>query len=182
MVKLTIIRYLVGLNFYLTNYFISCFPSHLVRNFFLKVTGLKLGRRSIIYGKFEIRNQWKIKVGKNTSIGHKCTLDGRGGITIGNNVNMSSEVMVWTWQHDYNDPNFGITAGEVIIEDYAWISARTIILPNTKIGKGAVVAAGAVVTKNVEPFDIVAGIPAKVIGKRNQNLEYNPAESKIPFI
>jgi acetyltransferase-like isoleucine patch superfamily enzyme len=153
-----------------------------VRNIYLVITGLRKGKRSIIYGKFELRNQWRIKIGDNCSIGHKCTLDGRGGITIKNNVNLSSEVMIWTNQHDYNDPEFAITSNPVVINDYVWLSARCIILPGVEIGEGAVVAAGAIVTKDVMPYSIVAGIPAKEIGKRNQKLIYNPAQYRIPFI
>ncbi|MFC6639871.1 acyltransferase [Sulfitobacter sediminilitoris] len=58
------------------------------------------------------------------------------------------------------------------MEDYAWISCRVTILPNVRIGRGAVVAAGAVVTKDVPQFAIVAGVPAVVIGERERNLKY----------
>ena len=90
--------------------------------------------------------------------------------------------MIWTKQHDYNDPDFKIVGRKVIIEDYVWISARAIILPGVKIAKGAVIAAGSVVTKNIEPFSIMAGVPAKRIGTREKNLRYNPADKCLPFI
>ena len=64
------------------------------------------------------------------------------------------------------DPGFRAIAQPVIIEDYVFIGPRAIILPGVTLGKGAVVAAGAVVTKDVEPFSIVGGVPAKVIGER----------------
>lgn len=70
---------------------------------------------------------------------------------------MATEVMIWTAHHDYNDVHFGVRGGEVVIGDYCWICARAIILPNVKIGEGAVVAAGAVVTKDVEPWSVVGG-------------------------
>lgn len=75
-------------------------------------------------------------------------------------------------QHDPQCPNFGVESAPVVIEDYAWLSCRSIILPGVTVGKGAVVAAGAVVTKSVESYTIVGGIPAKPIGKRNPNLDY----------
>ena len=99
-------------------------------------------------------------------------LDGRAGLTIGNSVNLSTGAWIWTMQHDVNDPQFAATKGAVVIEDYAWISSRTTILPGVTIGKGAVVAAGAVVTKSVAPYEIVGGIPAKKIGERDRNLTY----------
>lgn len=144
--------------------------------------GMKIGRCVAIYGKFELRNPWNIVIGNNSSIGHKATLDGRGGLIIGNNVNISSEVMVWTWQHDYNSPTFDIVSKPVIIEDYAWVSARVIILPGVKVAEGSVIAAGAVVTRDTEPYYIYAGIPARKVKERNKIINYNPVESIIPFI
>ena len=112
-----------------------------------------------------------ISIDEGSVIGHGVTLDGRKGISIGKNVNFSSEVMVWTLQHDYNSPNFGEDGGPVKIEDYAWISARVIILPNVTIGEGAVVAAGAVVTKDVQENSVMVGIPAKNVGESSSSDE-----------
>ena len=143
---------------------------------------MKLSMKAVLYGGFKISKANKIEVGAYSVIGHNVILDGRDGIYIGNNVNISSEVMIWTKQHDYNDPNFKIVGGKVIIEDYVWISAKAIILPGVKISKGAVIAAGSVVTKNVESFSIMAGVPAKRVSTRNKNLRYNPADKFLPFI
>jgi len=150
---------------------ISHLPTHTLRNILLHLFGLHI-KNAILYSNFHIREPSNILIGTGTIIGHGVTLDGRMGIKIGENVNFSSEVMIWTLQHDYNDPAFGVKGGSVIIEDYVWISARPIILPNVTIGKGAVIAAGAVVTKDVEPYSIVGGIPAKKIGTRAKHLNY----------
>ena len=161
---------------------ISHLPTHLIRNLFLRLFGLQI-KDILIYSGFHIRKPSKINIGRGTVLGHGITLDGRKGIKIGKYVNCSSEVMIWTLQHDYNDPAFGVKGGSVIIEDYVWISVRAIILPNVTIGKGAVVAAGAVVTKNVEPYTIVGGVPAKKIGTRNKDLRYIPKEfDHLPII
>ena len=90
--------------------------------------------------------------------------------------------MIYTLQHDYNTLDFSTSGGEVIIEDYVWISARSIILPGLTIGRGAVVAAGAVVTKNVPAFTVVGGVPATKIGDRRKDLDYCPSKSKLPFV
>ena len=103
-------------------------------------------------------------------------------IIIGKNVNIGSDVKIYTLQHDYNDECFRVVGGPVIIEDYSWISVRAIILPNVKIGEGAVVAAGAVVTKDVKPYTIVGGIPAKYIGERNRKLNYRPSKGRMNFV
>jgi acetyltransferase-like isoleucine patch superfamily enzyme len=161
-----------GLAFLLL-YYLARIPSQIIRHFILRyLLRMKLGKGSVIYMGTEIRSPFKITIGTATTIGHNCILDGRGGLTIGNNVNLSSEAMIWTAQHDPQSSTFGAESKPVVIEDYVWLSCRTIILPGVTIGKGAVVAAGAVVTKSVEPYTIVAGVPAQTIGKRNQNLEY----------
>lgn len=127
---------------------------------------------SSIYRNVDLRSPYRVSVGEHTNINKKCVLDGRGGLTIGNNVDIAQETNIWTEQHDYNSPIFQAVTGRVVIEDYVWIASRATILPGVTIGKGAVVACGAVVTKDVAPFCIVAGIPAKVIGMRQNHLTY----------
>ena len=75
-------------------------------------------------------------------------------------------------EHDLNDDYHKAIWGNVIIEDYVWIASRVTILPNVHIGKGAVIAAGAVVTKDVPPMAIVVGVPARIIGTRKSKLKY----------
>ena len=116
-----------------------------------------------------------IKIGKGTIIGENAILDGRAGLEIGNNVNFSSNVRIWTLQHDYRDPDFACNPehyGPVKICDRAWIGPHTIILHDVTVGEGAVIAAGAVVTKDVLPYTLVGGGPAKQIGIRPRGLRY----------
>jgi len=114
-----------------------------------------------------------LTLGKNSVINHHCHLDFRAGITLGDNVNISPYVKIFTWQHVPNDPMFNTEKKPVVIEDYAWISSAAIILPGVRVGKGAVVAAGSVVTRDVPEYTIVGGVPAKSIGIRNMNLCYD---------
>ena len=149
-------------------------PCHAYRNWVLRnIYIMKIGKKTVIYGGFEIRFPWKIEIGSVTIIGDECKQDGRNGLKIGENVNFSTGAWLWTEQHDLNDPMFGSndSGGPITIGDRAWISSRSVILPKCTIGNGAVVAAGAVVTKSVPAYAIV-GVSAKVIGKRNQNLKY----------
>ena len=88
-------------------------------------------------------------------------LDGRGGrLMIGNNVDIAQETNIWTLEHDVNDNQHSEISGDVIIEDHVWIASRVTVLPGVKIGRGAVVASGAVVTRNIPPLAIVGGITA----------------------
>ena len=157
-------------------------PSNHIRKALYKyLFRMKIGKNSNIHYGAKIRAPWNISIGNNTIIGDGSILDGRRGLKIGNNVNFSTGVWIWTLQHDLNSPDFNVEGGPVIIEDYAWISCRVVVLPNIKIGEGAVVAAGAIVTKDVSPFTVVGGVPAKKIGERKKGLRYK-LRSKIPFI
>ena len=159
-------------------------PCHFFRKFVLtKIYGLKCGKKAVIYGGFEIRDPWNIEIGTGTIIGDEVKLDGRNGIKIGDNVNFSTGVWIWTDQHDVDDPMFANNdkGGKVVIGDRAWISTRTIVLPGRNIGEGAVVSAGAVVVKDCESFGIYGGIPAKRIGNRNKNMIYEFDGSHLSF-
>ena len=164
--------YRQDLRFLLLNH-VGKVPSQRLRlGIYRRVFGLTVGESTAIYHGCEIRDPRRIRIGNFTSIGDRCILDGRGGLTIGNSVNFSTGVWVWTMQHTVEDPDFAIESAPVIIEDYAWISCRSVVLPGVRIGEGAVVAAGAVVTKNVEPYTIVGGVPAKKLGTRPRGLRY----------
>lgn len=114
----------------------------------------------------EIRATYKLKIGKGTIIGDNALLDARSELTIGRNVNLSSNVYIYTLQHDHRNPFFKcpdptFRKMSVEIDDRAWLGSNVIVLPGVHIGEGAVCCAGCVVTKDVEPYAVVAGIPAK---------------------
>ena len=155
--------------------YIGMIPSHLLRNFlFRKICCMKLGRNVVIHYGVQVRAPWNISIGEGTIIGDKAILDGRNGLIIGDHVNFSTGVWIWTEQHDLNDSLFRCNnkGGSVIIGDRSWISCRTVILPRVNIGYGTVVAAGAVVTNDCENYGIYGGIPAKLIGRRSHELNY----------
>lgn len=174
-------RYIFALSLLITS-LIGYIPSHTVRNTLYRLLGMKIGKGSTIYSQAEIRSPHKVIIGMHTVIGNRAILDGRGGLEIGNNVNLSTGVWIWTVQHDKDDPYFKSVCKKVVIKDYAWISCRTVLLPGITIGEGAVVCAGAVVTKDVEPYGVVAGVPAKMIGERTRGLKYNLSDEIIAFI
>lgn len=140
-----------------------------------RLLGLRAERGSVLYQWRDLRYPPGIEIGSGSVVGHWATIDGRRGVRIGRDVNLSSEVALWTLQHDPDDPGFGVRGGPIVVEDHAWISFRATVLPGVTIGRGAVVAAGSVVTKDVPEFAIVAGIPAKQIGTRSRELDYSPA-------
>lgn len=123
-----------------------------------------------------------LEIGEGSTIGFHCQLDCRRGLKIGKNVCLASGVWTWTLHHDYNSIDFKAVGGCIEIGDYAWLCSRCTILPGVKIGEGAIIASGAVVTKDVEPWTVVGGIPAKPIGKREQkNYNYSPGLYWVPL-
>lgn len=126
-----------------------------------------LGRKSVIESYCCINNAvGDVTIGDNTRIGIHCTLI--GPVCIGNNVNLAQGITVTALNHNFADTNRrideqGISTNPVVIGDDVWIGANAVILPGVTIGRHVVVAAGAVVTKDVPSYCVVAGVPAKVI-------------------
>ncbi len=147
---------------------VGCIPSHTIRRFFYSLAGLQIGEGSTIHMHATLYNPMNITIGQDTLIGEGVVLDGRDKLSIGDHVDMASEVMIYNAEHDVQSEDFHAVTAAVRVEDYVFIGPRAIILPGVTIGKGAVVGAGAVVTKTVNPFEIVGGVPAKVIGERKQ--------------
>ncbi len=155
-------------------------PSHFIRKFFYRLSGVKIGKGSTVHmwaAFFDPRN---IVIGEDTIVGDNAFLDGREKIEIGNHTDIASSVMIYNSEHNLSDEEFKATSAPVEIGDYCFIGPRAIILPGVKIGKGAVVAAGAVVAKDVADFQIVGGVPAKPIGERkNKNPKYKLGRARL---
>lgn len=147
-------------------------PCHPLRRLLCMLTMKHFDWSSAIYRNVDLRSPRRISVGKGSVINKKSMIDGRGGVTIGDMVDIAQEVNIWTEQHDYNSPSYEAIDKPVVIKDYVWIASRATILPGVTIGRGAVVASCAVVTKDVPPLAIAAGVPAKVIGTRDDVLFY----------
>ena len=149
--------------------------------------GIEIGDESIVmHGAvlhvYNFRNlpNAGIKIGRNSLIGEYCVVRGQGGVTIGDRVYTSPFTQIIAVNHKFDDPNRpmveqGITAEGIVIEDDVWIGASAIITDGVRIGKGSVVAAGAVVTKDVPPHTVVGGIPAKPIKQitKQENVALN---------
>ena len=159
---------------------VGCVPLHCYRKFVYRLLGIKIGRGSTIHMKARFYNPRNISVGEDTIIGEGAVLDGRDVLSIGNHVDIASEVMIYNSEHAINSETFSATLAPVKIEDYVFIGPRAIILAGVTIGRGAVVGAGAVVTKDVPPFAIVGGVPAKIIGeRRNKDLHYRLGRARL---
>ena len=108
----------------------------------------------------------RVTIGSRSVVNRGCYLDGRGGLTLGADVSVSPECYLLTMTHDVRDPTFPAYGDPVTLEDRAWLGARAVVMPGKTVGRGGVVGAGAIVTKDVPPLEIVGGNPARPIGRR----------------
>ncbi|MHA1300067.1 MAG: acyltransferase [Candidatus Helarchaeota archaeon] len=140
-------------------------PSFTIRMFiYRRIYKMKIGKLTHIHENFFCINPSNISIDKTTIIGNNVFMDGRHGIEIGTNCQVNGEVILLTETKDRKGP--------IKIEDYAWIAARSTILPGVTIGKGAVISGGSLVTEDVPPYHVVGGCPVKFMKKRNEDLRY----------
>lgn len=154
-------------------------PFWTIRKKILQLSKMKIGKDSFIMKKNYFISPSRLTIGKYTHINRGCTLDCRGYINIGNNVSISHGVSIFTGSHNKNSPSFHEIDLPVNINDYVWIGANATILQNINIGTGAIICAGAVVTKDIEDYAIYGGVPAKKIGNRTHDLKYHCKWEKL---
>jgi acetyltransferase-like isoleucine patch superfamily enzyme len=133
-------------------------------SFFLK----EIGKNVHLMSNVTIMSPQNVTIGNSTLINTGTKIGGQNGIKIGSYVLIGYNVTIVSENHAYHNPLLpikeqGYFGGPIVIEDDVWIGANAVILPNIKIGRGAIIGANAVVSKNVQPFSIVGGIPAKHI-------------------
>jgi acetyltransferase-like isoleucine patch superfamily enzyme len=158
--------------FWLANHVFMPFAPYRARHWFLRrYCGLVLGEGSSICAGCFITGT-HVRIGANSVVNRGTYLDGRGGLHIGDNVNISHQALLQTLTHDPRRADFAVVALPVTIHNHVWIGARAIICPGVTLGEGAVVGAGAVVTRDVAAWTIVAGNPARRIGDRPQDIAY----------
>lgn len=171
---------------YLTNRVINHTPVHAVRYlWYRRVLRWRLGAQSSIlmgqriYAGSLRKGGESVSIGAHTIINQDCLLYTKGGLHIGENVSVSAEACFMTGSHLMDDPDFIDIYRPIVVDDYAWIGCRATILGGVTIGRGAVVMAGAVVSRDVDPFTVVGGVPARPVAKRQltdprYQLEYRP--------
>jgi acetyltransferase-like isoleucine patch superfamily enzyme len=153
-----------------------------LRLYLYRRIGMKVGKNCVIRRGVYLGSPNELELGDGSFLG-RASLYCTGGIKIGKNVNVSDGVVIITAKHDVNSPKFEASYVPIKIEDWAWIATNAIVLAGVTIGEGAVVAAGAVVTKDIPPYSIVGGSPAKVIGERKkQQFDYVPGNYRPPFL
>jgi acetyltransferase-like isoleucine patch superfamily enzyme len=159
---------------YVLNHLVNRIPLVSLRMRAYAALGVEFDERSstqISLG-VEMWSGHRLAMGARSTIGQRCYLDARAGLRIDSDVSLSREAAVLTATHIPDDPEFNATLAPVHLERHSWIGMRALVLPGVRIGEGAVVAACAVVSSDVEPYTIVGGIPAKVIRTRHSPMSY----------
>lgn len=157
---------------YLLNTVVNKVPFPHVRMALYRAAGMDVDPTTNIMMHAFVLQTRSIRIGPNCIIGPFTTLDGRATLTIGRNVNIAGEVLTIGGHHAVDSPTAEGILGPVVIEDNAWIAMRATILPGVTVGEGAYVAAGALVNRDVEPYTLVGGVPAKKIRDRSRDIEY----------
>ncbi|MDQ5968938.1 MAG: hypothetical protein QG579_95 [Patescibacteria group bacterium] len=143
-----------------------------IRMFLFRKSFKKIGSDSYVRSFTKIYGPDKLEIGNNSGFGARSHIFcSDGGVVLGNDVLMGPEVIIFSSDHNYIDRNIiikkqGSTNKKVVIGNDVYIGARVIILPGVTIGDGAVIGAGAIVTKDIPPYAVAVGVPAKIIRYR----------------
>jgi putative colanic acid biosynthesis acetyltransferase WcaF len=147
---------------------ISPRPFHAWRSFVLRCFGAKLGKNCHIYGRARIWAPWNLVCEDQATISDGAIVYNPERINLGSHAIVSQEAFLCGATHDYQDRGFRLIALPISIGAYAWVCARATVEPGVSVGDGAVLALGSVATRNLEPWSVYAGLPARKIKTRNQ--------------
>jgi putative colanic acid biosynthesis acetyltransferase WcaF len=141
-------------------------PLYASRCVLLRLFGAKIGKEVHIYNSAEIYFPWNLEVGDYGAIGEKAYIYNLGRIVIGVKATVSHRAHLCAGTHDFCNSSLPLLKPPIVIEDQVWVCADAFVGPNVVVGEGEIVGARAVVTKNVEPWSVVVGNPAKIIKMR----------------
>ena len=154
-------------------------PSRHLRRWSYALLGARIDKRSVVFRNADVIWPSGLILEEGSSIGKDCLIDARGGVHIGKNVTVAGRSQLITGSHNIESKDFDPLFKEIVVEDYAWICTSSIVLQGVRIGRGAVVSAGSVVTKNVPDMCIVGGVPARIIKKRNLEPDFSGKRAPI---
>lgn len=143
-----------------------------LRPWLYRACGYRIARSATLQGGVRFFHVGRLQVGEGTLVNRGVYLDNRGGITIGRQVSIAHDSRIYTMGHDVHDAQFVTKAQPVQIDDYAVVFAGAMLMPGVHLGRGAVVMAGSVVTRDVPAMRIVGGNPAREIGERRGEPAY----------
>jgi putative colanic acid biosynthesis acetyltransferase WcaF len=142
-------------------------PLYAIKRWLLRRFGATVGKGVVIKPHVRIKFPWRFRVGEQCWIGEDVWIDNLASVQLANDVCLSQGAYLCTGSHDHRRVTFDLIVKPIVVESCAWIGARAIVLPGVTIQRGAVVAAGSVVTRDIPPGVIAGGSPCRVIGDRD---------------
>lgn len=143
-----------------------------LRPLLYRACGFQIHRRATLQGGVRFFHVGRLEVGEGSLVNRGVYLDNRAGICIGRHVSIAHDSRLYSLGHDPHDPDFATVGRPVRIDDHAVLFAGAMVMPGVHIGRGAVVMAGAVVTRSVPPMRLVGGNPARDLGPRRAEPRY----------
>lgn len=139
------------------------------RSMLLRMFGARIGKHVHVYNSAQVYFPWNLEIGDWSAVGEQAFIYNLGRVTIGSRVTLSQRCHLCAGTHDYADPSLPLLKPPIVIGDQAWVCADAFIGPGVTVGEGALVGARAVAVRDVEPWQIVAGNPARPVKKRVMN-------------
>jgi putative colanic acid biosynthesis acetyltransferase WcaF len=134
----------------------------------LRAFGAKLGKNNFVYPDARIWAPWLLETGEVVTIGSGAEVYNPGGVTLGHHTIVSQGAYLCGATHDFNKPEFTYLKRPITTGPYTWICARSIVLPGVRCGEGSVLGAGAVATRDLEPWTVYGGNPARAVKSRDR--------------
>ncbi|MBL0225851.1 MAG: putative colanic acid biosynthesis acetyltransferase [Geobacteraceae bacterium] len=141
-------------------------PFHRWRVFLLRCFGARIGSGCAVYPKSEVWAPWNLVCEDVVAVADGAIIYNPSQITLGSHCIVSQQAYLCGATHDHEDPNFPLISAPITLEAYSWVCARATVQPGITLGKGAILGLGAVATKDLEPWSIYGGIPARKLKNR----------------
>lgn len=154
---------------YVTLFRFSPKPMFGWRRFLLRMFGAKLGVGVNIYPRALLWAPWNLRCDDRAAIANDAEIYNPELITLGSHAIVSQHAYLCGATHDYNDPAFPFVASPIVLEAYSWVCARATVMPGVTLHEGAILGLGSVATRNLEPWSVYAGLPAKFIKNRQRS-------------
>lgn len=145
-------------------------PFHAWRSFLLKCFGAKLGHSCCIYPRAKIWAPWNLICEDVLAVADDAIIYNPSLVTLRHHSVVSQEAYLCTSSHDYDDPAFPLVSAPITLGAYSWVCARATVQPGVSLGEGAVLGLGSIATKNLDPWAVYVGIPARKIKERKQHV------------
>lgn len=163
------------------NLLITQLPAHWLRLGWLRALGAEVGRGVCVFRGTTVIGADRLTLRDRVQVGFRVVLDARGGLTVAEDVLISSDTQLLTANHNLESSEFERQVAPIVIGDHAWVATRAVVLGGVTLGRGSVVAAGGVATRDVAARMIVGGVPARPLGERSGGLDYRLEVRRPPL-